>query len=193
MVSHLILGSKSPRRQELLKLLNIPFKILTAETHERFDPNWHPEKIVTELALRKAMEIKDIHKSATTNATLLCADTIVVIDQTILNKPKSKDEAFDMLNRLQGRIHQVYTGFAIHTPSTSLTDFEKTDVTFSSMSDFEINHYIEVAKPFDKAGSYGIQDDVGACFIEKINGCYYNVVGLPISKLYKAFQSLNTI
>lgn len=189
-MTDLILGSKSPRRQELLKLLNVPFRILTADTHESYESEWAPEKVVTELATRKAQELKKLKPKETQNATLLCADTIVVINNTILNKPQSEAEAFEMLSMLQDRTHQVYTGFAILSPTHELIDFERTDVTFSNMSAQEINHYIQVAQPFDKAGSYGIQDDIGACFIERINGCYYNVVGLPISKLYKAFKSL---
>jgi septum formation protein len=189
----LILGSKSPRRHELLKLLNVPFRVLTAETHEHFDPDWTPEIIVTELALRKGREIKEIYNAEIERATLLCADTIVVIDGQILNKPQSKSEAAGMLGRLQGRTHSVFTGFSILTPSKEICDFEETRVTFSEMSPSEIEHYIDVAQPYDKAGSYGIQDDVGACFIEKINGCYYNVVGLPVAKLYKTFKSLNLI
>jgi septum formation protein len=192
MVSSLILASKSPRRQELLKLLQIPFSVLTVETEEHFDPSLSPERIVMSISEHKAAETLKAYPQETRNQTLLSADTTVVLDGEILNKPASEDDAFRMLTKLQGRTHRVYTGFTLRHNLHSLSDYEATEVTFSPMTSNEITAYIHIAKPFDKAGSYGIQDDYGACFIEKINGCYYNVVGLPLSKLYCALKQFST-
>ncbi|ACF14388.1 maf protein [Chloroherpeton thalassium ATCC 35110] len=187
MISHIILASKSPRRRELLALLNIPFDVLTADTDEQTALK-NPADIVAELAKRKADTIFQKYPAETENELVLSADTIVVLGETILNKPASHDDAVRMLSLLQGQTHHVFTGFSLKKADKQITDFEVTEVTFSPMSAEEIQTYIEVAKPFDKAGAYGIQDDFGACFIEKINGCYYNVVGLPVSKLYKTLK-----
>lgn len=192
MISSLILASKSPRRQELLKLLQIPFSILTVEAEEHFDPTLSPEKIVMSLSEHKAAETISAYPKETRDQLLLSADTTVVLDGEILNKPSSEEDAFRMLSTLQGCTHRVYTGFTLRRNSEQLSDYEVTEVTFSPMTKTEIEQYIRIAKPFDKAGSYGIQDDYGACFIEKINGCYYNVVGLPLSKLYRSLKNFST-
>jgi septum formation protein len=191
-VHELILASKSPRRQALLKLLQVPFRILTAETGEDFEPLLSPEEIVTELALRKGNAVRDHFPAETADKLVLAADTIVVLDGDVLNKPNDENHAFEMLSKLQGRTHEVFTGFALikgkNKGKEVVTEFERTAVTFAPMSADEIRTYIRTAKPFDKAGAYGIQDDFGACFIERIEGCYYNVVGLPLAKLYKTLK-----
>jgi len=188
----LILASKSPRRQALLKLLQVPFRILTAETGEDFEPSRSPKEIVTELAMRKGKAVCNLYPAETTDKLVLAADTIVVLDGEVLNKPNDENHAFEMLSKLQGRTHEVFTGFALikgkNKGKEVVTEFERTAVTFAPMSADEIRTYIRTAKPFDKAGAYGIQDDFGACFIERIEGCYYNVVGLPLAKLYKTLK-----
>ncbi len=187
-MQELILASKSPRRQALLKLLQVPFRILTAETSEDFEPSRSPKEIVTELAMRKGKAVCNLYPAETADKLVLAADTIVVLDGDVLNKPNDDAHAFEMLSKLQGRTHEVFTGFALMRGKEVVTDFERTAVTFSPMSAEEIRTYIRLAKPFDKAGAYGIQDDFGACFIERIEGCYYNVVGLPLAKLYKTLK-----
>ncbi len=187
-MQELILASKSPRRQALLKLLQVPFRILTAETSEDFEPSRSPKEIVTELAMRKGKAVCNLYPAETADKLVLAADTIVVLDGDVLNKPNDEAHAFEMLSKLQGRTHEVFTGFALMRGKEVVTDFERTAVTFSPMSAEEICTYIRLAKPFDKAGAYGIQDDFGACFIERIEGCYYNVVGLPLAKLYKTLK-----
>lgn len=191
MVSSLILASKSPRRQQLLKLLQVPFTVLNVEAEEHFDPSLSPEQIVMSLSEHKAAETIRAYPEETRDQTLLSADTTVVLDGEILNKPTSEEDAFRMLSKLQGRTHEVYTGFTLRRNLHRISDYESTEVTFCPMMPDEIREYIRIAKPFDKAGSYGIQDDYGACFIEKINGCYYNVVGLPLSKLYHALKQFS--
>jgi len=117
---------------------------------------------------------------------VIAADTIVVIDKLILGKPKNRIDAKRILKKLSSKTHTVYTGFTIYNSENSkvITDYEKTQVTFRKISETEIDDYISTGSPMDKAGAYGIQDDFGAVFIEKIDGCYYNVVGLPLAKLY---------
>ncbi|MCS6989296.1 MAG: Maf family protein [Chloroherpetonaceae bacterium] len=187
-MSQLVLASKSPRRQALLKLLRLPFRVLTAETSEEFEPSLSPEEVVSELALRKGKAVCDLYPDETANAITLAADTIVVLDGEILNKPTDEAHAFEMLSKLQGRTHEVFTGFALMKGEKTVSEVERTAVTFAPMTSDEIRAYIRVAKPFDKAGAYGIQDDFGACFIERVEGCYYNVVGLPLAKLYKTLK-----
>jgi septum formation protein len=188
LVSPLVLGSKSPRRQELLKLLQVDFIILTSDTDEDFDNALSPPEIVCTLSERKGKTIQKIFPSEIEDKIILSADTVVVLGKKILNKPSGFEEAFEMLSELEGKTHQVYTGFTLISNEKMISAFEMTEVTFSAMSEAEITAYIQIAKPYDKAGSYGIQDDFGACFIERINGCYYNVVGLPISKLYRTLK-----
>ncbi|MFN3561011.1 MAG: Maf family protein [Chloroherpetonaceae bacterium] len=190
-MTELVLASKSPRRQALLKLLQVPFCILTAETSEDFEPSLLPKEIVTELAVRKGKAVFDCYPTETASKIILSADTIVVLNGEVLNKPSDEAHAFEMLSKLQGKTHEVFTGFALLKGDRIVVEVERTAVTFAPMSADEIRTYIQVAKPFDKAGAYGIQDDIGACFIERIDGCYYNVVGLPLAKLYKTLKQFN--
>lgn len=123
---------------------------------------------------------------------IITADTIVVLKKHVLGKPKNKKDAFRILKLLSGKTHIVYTGYTIKNTSTGKTIFgyEKTDVTFNKLEDKLILDYIAGGSPMDKAGAYGIQDDFGAVFVKKINGCYYNVIGLPISKVYKSLKNI---
>jgi septum formation protein len=126
------------------------------------------------------------------NGIIITADTIVVLNKEILGKPINKKDAINILNKLSGKTHIVYTGFCISNLSSGVTlnDYEKTLVTFRKLDKKEIIDYVEMGSPMDKAGAYGIQDDYGAVFIKKINGCYYNVVGLPLSKVHSALQKV---
>lgn len=176
------LASKSPRRRKLLRQINLKFKVIDLHFHEKMNNGEHPVFLVKRLSIEKLnaalLKIK--------RGIIITADTIVVIDNHILGKPKSKSDARRILKKLSGRTHYVYTGYSIFNTETSkmITDFEKTAVTFRKLSDTEIDDYIATGSPMDKAGAYGIQDDFGAVFIERIDGCYYNVVGLPLAKLY---------
>lgn len=176
------LASKSPRRRKLLKQLNLKFRTLDLHFNEKLNDGEHPEFTVKRLSIEKLNKALLIIKKG----IVITADTIVVIDNIVLGKPKNKIDAKRILKKLSGRSHIVYTGYTIFNSSNNkvITDFEKTFVTFRKLSDDEINGYILTGSPMDKAGAYGIQDDFGAVFIEKINGCYYNVVGLPLAKLY---------
>lgn len=177
------LASKSPRRHKLLQQLNLNFKVIPIEVNERINKGESHRGVVKRLSLEKLHKAKE-HIS---NGIIITADTIVVLDSKIIGKPKDKNDAQRILKQLSGKTHIVYTGFCIHNSkkNITLTDYEKTFVTFRRLSLKEIKDYIETGSPMDKAGAYGVQDDFGAVFVEKINGCYYNVVGLPLTKLYK--------
>ena len=180
----IFLASKSPRRRKLLKQLGINFKSFSVDLHEDIFDGEHPVKTVKRLALHKSdAAVKKVKKGI-----VITADTIVVLDKEIIGKPKNKKDAFKILSKLSGRTHIVYTGYVILNLETEkiITDFEKTKVTFRKLSPKEIKDYIETGSPMDKAGAYGIQDDFGAVFVERIDGCYYNVVGLPLAKVYKS-------
>ncbi|GAB5521746.1 MAG: Maf family protein [Rhodothermales bacterium] len=178
-----ILASQSPRRKRLLEQIGLTFTVHAADLDETFDPEAGPADIVQSLALDKADAIAQAHP----DALVLGADTVVVFEGDILGKPADADEAHAMLRRLSGQTHTVYTGIAlIHGEAQrAATRVEATDVTFGNLSDQEIADYVASGSPMDKAGAYGIQDDLGACFVARIEGDYYNVVGLPLHRLYR--------
>ncbi len=182
------LASKSPRRRKLLKLLGIKFTSFSVDLNEEILDGEHPQKTVSRLALHKLDEAcKNIKKGI-----VITADTIVVLNKEVIGKPKDEKDARKILNKLSGNTHTVYTGFAIKNIGTNKTilDYEKTKVTFRKLTPKEISDYINSKSPMDKAGAYGIQDDLGALFVNKIEGCYYNVVGLPLQKVYLALQKI---
>lgn len=178
------LASKSPRRRKLLKQLNLKFKSFSVDMDEKIHLNEKPFLTVKRLSKEKL----ELAKTKIKKGIIITADTIVVLDHHILGKPKDKKDACRILKILSGRTHIVYTGYSIFNSINMKTicEFEKTEVTFRDLTDAEIIEYINGGSPMDKAGAYGIQDDFGAVFIKKINGCYYNVVGLPLAKFYHA-------
>jgi septum formation protein len=184
----LVLASSSPRRVELLKYLGLPFTVSPSSWEETFDRTWRPERVVLELAKTKA---EDVARSMPggDNYILLGGDTIVVLDEQILGKPSSKEEACDMLRRLAGRTHTVYTGVAVlQLPSGELKQgFERSEVTFRKLDDKEIVAYVETGEPMDKAGAYALQG-IGSAIVEKINGCYTNIIGFPIPLLVRLLR-----
>lgn len=182
------LASKSPRRKKLLKQLNINFKSFSVDLFEEILDGEHPIKTVKRLSSHKMeLAVKKIK-----SGIILTADTIVVLDGKIIGKPKNKKDAERILNFLSGRTHFVYTGYALMNLSNNkrIVDYEKTAVTFYKLNAKMIKDYINTGSPMDKAGAYGIQDDFGAVFVKKINGCYNNVVGLPLSKVYNSILSI---
>lgn len=178
----LVLASESPRRASILRQLGFDFIIHPSHIEERFTSTV-PVDIACELAERKAQHVAEQFPEK----IVLGADTIVVLDHHILGKPESTNEAEKMLKMLSGRTHQVYTAFSLIQKSKNLqvTDYELTDVTFHVLGDEEIQNYIATGSPMDKAGAYGIQDS-SAIFVERISGDFYNVVGLPASRVYQA-------
>lgn len=178
------LASRSPRRRKLLKQLNLNFRSFSVDVNEIVKRNEKPSAAVIRLSKEKLA----VAKEKRLEGIIITADTIVVLDSKILGKPKDKKDAFRILKMLSGRTHTVYTGYSIFNTrnKNTISEYETTKVTFRKLTDEEILEYIAGGSPMDKAGAYGIQDDFGAVFIRKINGCYYNVVGLPLAKLYHA-------
>tara|TARA_B100000287_G_scaffold425122_1_gene470923 strand:+ start:613 stop:1185 length:573 start_codon:yes stop_codon:yes gene_type:complete len=186
----IILASKSPRRKQLLKKILNNFKIIDSKLDENKIKLDTPKKYCLNLAQLKA---KNITKRFPDDL-IIAADTIVCIKNNILGKPSNYNEAFEMIKSLSNCTHAVYTGVSIISKNNKINvNFvEKTDVTFYNLSDKEIKDYINTDKPFDKAGSYGIQDG-SQLFVKSIKGSYENVIGLPISKIYRYFIELNII
>ncbi len=181
----IILASKSPRRQELVKHLDIPFRLALYEVDESFDASLTPNLIAERLAIKKASFYPEPIKN---NEILLTADTIVWVNQKVLNKPQDKQEAMEMLTQICGNTHSVYTGVCLKSANKEVSFAEQTEVTCSNISMKEMENYISKHQPFDKAGSYGIQDWFGLTVVEKIEGCYYNVMGLPVNKIYSTLK-----
>jgi septum formation protein len=183
----LLLASKSPRRQELIKSLGYPFSICEIDVEEIYPENLKGAEVAEFLSHLKASAYS---LPLTDNQVVISADTIVCLDDEILGKPKNTIEASEMLNQLSGRSHKVITGVTLMSSNDVLTFSEETKVTFKDLSQTEIDYYISHYKPFDKAGSYGIQEWIGHIGITKMEGSYFNVVGLPIQKIYQNLQSL---
>jgi len=190
----LILASQSPRRRALLEQMGLSFRVQVSPVDEHLDPPRSPRKTARTLAARKAEPVAASHPSA----LVLAADTIVAHQDTILEKPATPDEARRMLRRLSGDTHTVYTGVALRHDGSdrAVIDGQSTNVTFGPLDDAEIDAYVETRSPMDKAGGYGIQDHTAPLFIDHLDGDYYNVVGLPLRRLYlvlrDAFSDLLT-
>lgn len=182
----IILASKSPRRQELIKGLELDYSIRLYEVDESFPASARAHEIALYLAEKKAMAYPE---PLNENELLITADTIVWVNDKVLNKPESKDEAFDMLKTICGTKHEVYTGVCVMSSTQKELFYDCTEVYCRGISDEAIWHYINHYHPFDKAGSYGIQDWFGYTAVERINGCFYNVMGLPVGKLYQTLKS----
>ncbi|OIO22597.1 MAG: septum formation protein Maf [Ignavibacteria bacterium CG1_02_37_35] len=184
----IFLASKSPRRKKLLEQINLRPELLLCHFDEKFEAAQRPSLIAKKLAMQKLDEAKKLQKKG----IVITADTLVVVDKKILGKPTSDRQAVAMLKNLSGKKHFVYTGFCVYNSLNGvlINDYEKTEVTFRKLSEKEIEEYVAGGSPMDKAGAYGIQDDYGAIFIEKINGCYNNVVGLPLTKVYMAIMKV---
>jgi septum formation protein len=178
-MKNIILASQSPRRKELLALLDLEFTVEVREVDEVFPDNIDVTEVAEYLAKLKASAFTNI----TDEQLIITADTVVVLDNKILGKPKNKAEATQMLQSLSNRSHRVITGVCIKTCDKTISFSNTTKVYFKELTASEIDYYIENYKPFDKAGSYGIQEWIGAIGITKIEGSYFNVVGLPIQEL----------
>ena len=181
----IVLASNSPRRKELLKNAGIKFTTRVKEIPETYPHDIDLYAIASYLAREKGkVYIPELDK----NELLITADTVVICDGIIFEKPSDYDEAFKMLSRLSGKTHEVITGVCMTTTEGQTSFDDSTLVEFDQLSSEDIHYYIETYKPFDKAGSYGIQEWIGMIGIKKINGSYFNVVGLPIHKLYKELR-----
>ena len=182
---NLLLASNSPRRKELLTQLGYQFDIVKIVVDESYPSDLKPDEIAEYVSAKKAKAF-DVNE----NEILLTSDTIVALDQKILLKPKDENEAFEMIKSLSGKVHQVYTAFTLKAVDSEISKTSKTDVEFSEISDEEIKFYIKTYKPFDKAGSYGIQEWLGMTKIKNISGSFYSVMGLPVDLVYEELKKL---
>jgi septum formation protein len=182
-MKEIVLASASPRRKELLSLLELPFIVEASHVDESYDANNTPAEIVMYLSQIKAQPLFDKYQ----DKTVIGSDTIVVHDQKILGKPKDDHDAFSMLKTLSGKTHQVLTGVTIQSKDKRETFYSEAQVTFYQLTDQEINDYITSKEPFDKAGAYGIQGKA-AKFVKAIQGDYYTIVGLPVGELYQRLK-----
>ena len=201
----LILASNSPRRKELLAGLGIPYDVLVIKGIDESYPDDLPANEVAEyIARKKAKAYVNDNKLSIVNSPLdpqgrlpeqelsiiLTADTIVVCDGEILGKPRDAEDACSMLRKLSGKTHQVYTGYCLQKGDKTVSGTVCSDVTFKELSDEEITHYVNEYKPFDKAGAYGIQEWIGYIGITGIRGSYYNVMGLPVQRIYEELKKI---
>lgn len=180
-----VLASKSPRRQQLLAGLDIPFEVRTKEVDESFDEKLKGGEIPHFLALKKAeaflIDLAD-------DELLITADTVVWVNDHVMNKPESREEAMAMLHELSGRSHQVFTGVSVSTKERTEVFVDETVVHFKELTAEEIGFYVDQYKPFDKAGSYGAQEFIGYIAISRLEGSYFNVMGLPVHRLYEVLK-----
>lgn len=182
------LASKSPRRRELLAGMGVEFEVMTTDVEETYDPAWSPEAIVMHLSRLKLSPIDMAQYNPKT--LFIACDTIVVVGGEIIGKPKDKEDATRMLKMLSGNTHTVYSGLTVATPQKALTDFRATEVVFDELPDDMIQYYIDTYKPFDKAGSYGVQEWIGYVGIREVRGSYYNVMGLPTRLLWQMLEAV---
>ena len=182
----IILASQSPRRIRLLKQIGLNPEVIPSSVEEAFDPSLTPDQNARKLALAKADHVGRL----IADGIVIGADTIVVLGDVLLGKPANRVEAKQMLRQLSGQEHTVITAFSLlDLPGgRHQCESEKTRVTFRNLPDEEIDRYVAGGSPMDKAGAYGIQDDYGAVFVSRIEGCFYNVVGFPLSKFYTTLQ-----
>lgn len=178
----LVLASRSPRRSALLRQLGLDIEVRPADTPEDWPDDTLPGEAVERIALEKVLA------TDASNELVLGADTVVVLDTDVLGKPESPAHASAMLRRLSGRTHTVYTGLALRYKDRTSTRHAATMVTFADLREDEIEQYVAAASPLDKAGAYGIQDDLGALLVARIDGEYTNVIGLPLRTLYETLR-----
>jgi septum formation protein len=184
--SPIILASKSPRRQELLQLMGIDFKVVLKEVDETYPEGLSPTEIAVHIAEKKAKAFDEVIH----DEIVITADTIVCLDGKILGKPENEEHAFEILSDLSGKRHEVITAVCLLKNHHLTSFYEISEVFFKTLSDEQIRHYISTYSPMDKAGAYGIQEWIGLVAVEKINGSYSNIVGLPTQRLYAELQKL---
>ncbi len=184
----IVLGSGSPRRQELIEHLKLPYTVRVSDVEEIIPPNMNPSAVPVYLS-----ELKSNHLALTMNddELIITADTIVILDDEILGKPNDRADAYRMIKLMSGRSHLVVTGITIKTSNIQVSKSNQSEVTFLEISDDEIYWYIDNFNPMDKAGAYGIQDWIGSCKISNISGSYYNIMGLPMHLLYGMLEELD--
>lgn len=183
---HIILASNSPRRKELLAGIDVNFDVRVIRDIDESYPASLPTKDIAEYISRKKATV--YRQQMASDELIITADTIVVLDSEVMGKPHDEADASRMLHKLNGRTHQVITGVTLTTIDRQRSFSVETDVTFKSLTDEEINYYIQHYKPFDKAGAYGIQEWIGHIGVTALKGSYFNVMGLPVQRIYEALR-----
>jgi len=184
---NIILASQSPRRKQILEGMHIPFNVvLPLHSDEEWPQEIKGKEVALYLAEKKMHQMKDYLEG---NSMIITADTIVCLNDEVLNKPTDKDDAINMLRKLCGNVHDVFTGVCVATYLKKVSFVGQSKVSMNKLSDEEIEYYIDQCKPFDKAGSYGVQDWIGHVGIQRIEGSFYNVMGLPADMLYENLKS----
>ncbi len=187
-MNKIILASQSPRRKQLLEWAEIPFEIIIKGTAEDYPPGLHPEEVAIYIAQQKAYAVQ---RSVSAAQTILAADTIVVLGENIIGKPVHREEAVSILFALSGQKHKVITGVVIVNGEKEISFADVTEVEFHKLTLEQIEFYVDKYKPYDKAGAYAIQEWIGVIGIKSINGDFYNVMGLPVSRVVKELQKIN--
>jgi septum formation protein len=197
MLPKIILASSSPRRKQLLQWAEVDFEIITHPTDELIPDNVPVEEVPIHIAREKALAVKEKiklwsegHPGDNANYPILAADTIVVLGNEILGKPVDREDAIQMLGKLQGNHHKVITGVVILDGENEVSFSDITDVSFHPLTPEQIAFYVEKYKPYDKAGAYAIQEWIGVVGIKTVNGDFYNVMGLPVSRVVQAIRNL---
>lgn len=186
-MQNIILASQSPRRKQLLEWAEVPFEVLVQETDESYPSNLTPGEIAIHIAKNKALAIKN---STKISIPILAADTIVILQNEIINKPKNREDAIGILTKLSGKKHQVITGVVILHNEKEIAFTDITEVEFHTLTTNQLAFYVDKYKPYDKAGAYAIQEWIGVVGIKSINGDFYNVMGLPVSRVVKELANL---
>jgi len=184
----LILGSGSPRRKELLKLAEIDFEVLVSDVDESFEADMPVREVPEMLALRKARAIQN--RSDVADCWILTADTIVILDGKIIGKPVDRTDAIAILTSLSGRKHTVVSGVCLLKGEEVYQFSDETDVFFNELTREEIVYFVDMCRPFDKAGAYAIQEWIGLIGVKRIEGCFYNVMGLPVPRIYQVLKQI---
>ena len=186
-MNKIILASQSPRRKQLLEWAEVPFEVVVKETDERFPPDLTPEEVAIYIARNKAIAVQE---QRSTGEVILAADTIVLLGDNIIGKPVHREDAVSILLALSGSTHKVITGVVIRKGPTEIAFADTTEVEFHNITVSEIEFYVDKYKPYDKAGAYAIQEWIGVVGIKSINGDFYNVMGLPVSRVVRELKKL---
>ncbi|PWT99816.1 MAG: septum formation protein Maf [Bacteroidetes bacterium] len=189
-----VLASQSPRRKQLLEWAEAEFDIIVGQTDESYPDNLSPEEVSIHIARNKALKVQasDIYRRYDNNTVILAADTLVVLGSEIIGKPADREEAIKILTSLSGRVHQVITGVVLLNGNKTKEFADTTKVSFHELSRDQIEFYIDKYNPYDKAGSYAIQEWIGVVGIKSVEGDFYNVMGLPVSRVLKALNEMES-
>jgi septum formation protein len=196
-VHKIILASQSPRRKQLLEWAEVPFEVIVKSTEETYPEGLPIEEIPIYIARQKAIAVKNSFEAskgnALQNSTILAADTVVVLDGQIIGKPGDRQDAINILASLSGKVHKVITGVVIHCKDRETAFSDVTSVSFHTLTVDQITFYVDKYKPYDKAGAYAIQEWIGVVGIKSVTGDFYNVMGLPVSRVIQELKNLNLL